>query len=62
MYGELVPVGGGDPIPMMKKRLRIGRREGCDIVLNYGMFRRIIACWKLRKDIGLSVIYGREMA
>ena len=36
MYGELVPVGGGDPIPMMKKRLRIGRREGCDIVLNYG--------------------------
>jgi len=36
MYGELVPLGGGDPIPMMKKRLRIGRREGCDIVLNYG--------------------------
>lgn len=36
MYGELVPVGGGDPIPLMKKRLRIGRREGCDIVLNFG--------------------------
>lgn len=35
MYGELVPVGGGDPIPLMKKRLRIGRREGCDIILNY---------------------------
>lgn len=35
MYGELVPVGGGDPIPMMKKRLRIGRREGCDIILNF---------------------------
>ncbi|MBX3416887.1 MAG: FHA domain-containing protein [Pirellulaceae bacterium] len=34
MYGELVPVGGGDPIPLHKKRLRIGRREGCDIVLN----------------------------
>jgi adenylate cyclase len=35
MYGELVPVGGGDPIPLMKKRLRIGRREGCDIILNF---------------------------
>ena len=36
MFGELVPVGGGDPIPLMKKRLRVGRREGCDIVLNFG--------------------------
>ncbi len=36
MFGELVPVGGGDPIPLMKKRLRIGRREGCDIILNFG--------------------------
>lgn len=36
MYGELIPLGGGDPIPLMKKRLRIGRREGCDIVLNFG--------------------------
>ncbi len=35
MYGELVPVGGGDPIPLLKKRVRIGRREGCDIVLNF---------------------------
>lgn len=36
MYGELVPLGGGDPIPLMKKRLRIGRREGNDIILNFG--------------------------
>ena len=36
LYGELVPIGGGDPIPMMKKRLRVGRRDGNDIVLNYG--------------------------
>ena len=35
MYGELIPTGGGDPIPLMKKRLRIGRREGCDIILNF---------------------------
>jgi adenylate cyclase len=36
MFGELVPVGGGDPIPLLKKRLRIGRREGCDIILAFG--------------------------
>lgn len=35
MYGELIPVGGGDPIPLLKKKLRVGRREGCDIVLNF---------------------------
>jgi predicted component of type VI protein secretion system len=35
MYGELVPVGGGDPIPMLKKSLLVGRRESCDIVLRF---------------------------
>jgi adenylate cyclase len=35
MYGELVPVGGGDPIPLLKRKLRVGRRDGCDIILNY---------------------------
>lgn len=35
MYGELVPLSGGDPIPLLKKRLRVGRREGNDIVLNF---------------------------
>lgn len=35
MYGELVPVGGGDPIPLFKKQLRVGRRESCDIVLRF---------------------------
>ena len=34
-YGELVPIGGGDPIPLLKERLRIGRRDSCDIVLNF---------------------------
>ena len=34
-FGELVPVSGGDPIPLLKKRLRVGRREGNDIVLNF---------------------------
>ncbi|MEM9412053.1 MAG: FHA domain-containing protein [Planctomycetota bacterium] len=34
-FGELVPIGGGDPIPLLKDRLRVGRRDGCDIVLNF---------------------------
>ncbi len=35
MYGELVPLGGGDPIPLLKKQLLVGRRESCDIVLRF---------------------------
>ena len=35
MYGELVPLGGGDTIPLLKQRLLIGRRESCDIVLRF---------------------------
>ncbi len=35
MYGELIPLGGGDPIPLLKKELLIGRRESCDIVLRF---------------------------
>ncbi len=36
MYGELVPLGGGDPIPLFKQALTIGRRENCDICLRFG--------------------------
>ena len=36
MYGQLVPVGGGDPIPLLKKELLVGRRESCDIRLRFG--------------------------
>lgn len=35
MYGEIVPMGGGDPIPLLKKKLLVGRRESCDIVLRF---------------------------
>ncbi len=35
MYGELVPVGGGDNIPLLRPQLTVGRRENCDIVLRF---------------------------
>lgn len=35
MFGELVPIGGGDQIPLLKKSLLVGRRESCDIVLRF---------------------------
>jgi adenylate cyclase len=39
MYGELIPLGGGDPIPLpdpkRKRQLLIGRRESCDIILRF---------------------------
>jgi len=34
-YGELNPVGGGDPLPLLKPRILIGRRPQCDIVLAF---------------------------
>jgi len=36
LLGELVPQGGGDPIPLRKERLLLGRRETCDIILRFG--------------------------
>jgi pSer/pThr/pTyr-binding forkhead associated (FHA) protein len=34
-FGELVPLGGGDPIPLLKPELSVGRRESSDIVLRF---------------------------
>lgn len=33
--GELVPAGGGDPIPLIRELLLVGRRESCDICLRF---------------------------
>jgi len=33
--GELIPVGGGDPIPLVRSQLTLGRRESCDICLRF---------------------------
>src|SRR5881296_1613261 len=35
MYGELVPIGGGDNIPLLRESLTVGRRETNDIVLRF---------------------------
>jgi pSer/pThr/pTyr-binding forkhead associated (FHA) protein len=35
VFGILQPVGGGDPIPLIKKDIIIGRRPSCDISLDY---------------------------
>lgn len=35
MFGQLIPVGGGDVIPLLKNSLLVGRRESCDIVLRF---------------------------
>jgi pSer/pThr/pTyr-binding forkhead associated (FHA) protein len=35
MLGQLVPVGGGDPIPLLKSQILVGRRSSCDIVLDF---------------------------
>ncbi len=35
VWGELVPLDGGSPIPLTKRRLSIGRDASCDIVLSY---------------------------
>ena len=35
LVGSLVPVGGGDPIPLRRGVLTMGRRESCDICLKF---------------------------
>jgi len=33
--GELVPVGGGDPMPLVRTEMTVGRRESCDVHLDF---------------------------
>ena len=34
-YGELVPTGGGDTIPLLRTTMTVGRRESCDVPLQF---------------------------
>jgi pSer/pThr/pTyr-binding forkhead associated (FHA) protein len=33
--GELVPIGGGDAIPLTREVITVGRRESCDVCLKF---------------------------
>ena len=58
LNGELVPVGGGDAIPLIREVLTVGRRESCDICLRFpnvsGLHCELSfrdGCWHVR-DLG----------
>jgi adenylate cyclase len=34
-FGQLVPIGGGDAIPLISETMTIGRRQSCDVCLNF---------------------------
>lgn len=36
MFGELVPCGGGDVIPLVNQELVVGRKDDCDVTLRFG--------------------------
>ena len=44
MYGELVPIGGGDNIPLLRPILTVGRRETNDVVLRFSNVLCAAAC------------------
>ena len=58
VLGVMIPIGGGDPIPLLKTELTVGRRLGCDIRLDFDnvsgkhcVLRIINGIWNIR-DLG----------
>jgi predicted component of type VI protein secretion system len=58
VLGVLQPVGGGDPIPLYKNEITVGRRASCDIRLDYEnvsgkhcLLRMLNGVWNV-KDLG----------
>jgi hypothetical protein len=58
VLGVLQPVGGGDPIPLIKSEIIIGRRASCDICLDFEntsgkhcVLRMLNGVWNIR-DLG----------
>lgn len=35
MFGELIPCGGGDTIPLLRPKLTVGRKSVCDVTLPF---------------------------
>ncbi|MEM9185117.1 MAG: FHA domain-containing protein [Planctomycetota bacterium] len=57
MYGELIPLGGGDPIPLLKTTLLVGRRESCDIVLRFAN----VSAHHCQLTIDGGYLYARDL-
>jgi len=57
MYGELVPLGGGDPIPLLKQQMLVGRRESCDIILRFAN----VSAHHCTLSIENGYLYARDM-
>jgi hypothetical protein len=58
VLGILKPIGGGDPVPLTKESLIVGRRPSCDICLDFDMIsgkhcelRFLHGIWHVR-DLG----------
>jgi hypothetical protein len=58
VLGMMIPIGGGDPIPLLRQELTVGRRPGCDIRLDFDnvsgkhcVLRIINGIWNIR-DLG----------
>jgi len=49
--GRLVPVGGGDPIPLVLNTMTVGRRQSCDICLDYHNVSGIHAEFAFRNGV-----------
>jgi len=54
--GELVPVGGGETIPLLNDHLTIGRRELCDIRLPFPNVSSVHCELTFNKDGGYWII------
>lgn len=55
VLGVMIPIGGGDPIPLTRYELTVGRRVGCDIRLDFDnvsgkhcVLRLINGIWNVR--------------
>jgi adenylate cyclase len=57
MYGELIPAGGGDVIPLLKKTLLVGRRESCDVVLRFSN----VSAHHCQLNVNAGYWYVRDM-
>jgi pSer/pThr/pTyr-binding forkhead associated (FHA) protein len=48
VHGELQPIGGGDPVPLLRDVLTLGRRESCDVCLRFPNISGVHATMEFR--------------